>query len=147
MKELREKFVAKINDFDAVMDQDYNIKHASDYAYLRADLLTYFDQLVKEQDYQKAALIDQIKKKKGISKRYGFLLRERDELKEENGRIELLLLKVHKEVLAYQKMIKESTSLNEYKKVRDEWRKEKTDILIELRSMQEERDHYKGGTG
>ena len=38
--------------------------------------------LEKERDYSKAMLIDQIKKKKGISIRYGFLIKDLKTLKE-----------------------------------------------------------------
>lgn len=44
-KELKENIINKINDFDATIEQVHGIKDASEYAYLRTDVLQYFDQL------------------------------------------------------------------------------------------------------
>lgn len=52
----------------------------SDHDYIEVKDL--FIALEKERDYSKAMLIDQIKKKKGISKRYGDLLKELQTLKD-----------------------------------------------------------------
>lgn len=74
----------ELEKIEKVLFQNQHILHYPDeYKSVAKKIYKLFAELEKERDYSKAMLIDQIKKKKGISKRYGELIKELLALKEE----------------------------------------------------------------